>query len=416
MNTITNRNRLFYGSCFALITTALSFAIRAGVLPQIGAEFNLTGEELGFINSMWFFGFPISMILGGIFYHKIGGKVIMQIAFVAHMLGILMTVFTTGYGMLLTATLLIGIGNGCTEAACNPMIADAYEGNKVDKMLNRFHMWFPGGIVIGSLISKVMTDLGFVWQVQMGIIVIPTIIYFFYFLGQKFPRPKLEGMTSLATNVKAMKNPVFIFLFLTFFLTAITEFGTQQWVSIVLSQSGASPMIILALVTGLMAVLRYFAGPVVERLGQTGVLLGGAVLSFIGVYLFSIATGAVAYLAAVIFAVGIAYFWTTMVGATAKRAPLTGALGLSLVGGAGMFSSSVFQPVIGRWIDESRAAAAATGLEGNALELAAGQATLSKIAIFPAILIVLFTIFYFWQKKSDRKTVDEMAVRAEPTV
>src|SRR5690625_6777848 len=98
-----------------------------------------------------------------------------------------------------------------------------------------------------------MTDLGFVWQVQMGIIVIPTIIYFFYFLGQKFPRPKLEGMTSLATNVKAMKNPVFIFLFLTFFLTAITEFGTQQWVSIVLSQSGASPMIILALVTGLMA-------------------------------------------------------------------------------------------------------------------------------------------------------------------
>src|SRR5690625_2647217 len=137
---------------------------------------------------MWFFGFPISMILGGIFYHKIGGKVIMQIAFVAHMLGILMTVFTTGYGMLLTAILLIGIGNGCTEAACNPMIADAYEGNKVDKMLNRFHMWFPGGIVIGSLISKVMTDLGFVWQVQMGIIVIPTIIYFFYFLDRMSTR------------------------------------------------------------------------------------------------------------------------------------------------------------------------------------------------------------------------------------
>lgn len=416
MNTITNRNRLFFGSCFALITTALSFAVRAGVLPQIGAEFNLSGEELGFINSMWFFGFPISMILGGLFYHKIGGKVIMQIAFVAHMLGILMTVFTTGYGMLLTATLLIGIGNGCTEAACNPMIADAYEGNKVDKMLNRFHMWFPGGIVIGSLISKVMTDMGVIWQIQMGIIIIPTIIYFFYFLGQRFPKPKLEGMTSLSTNIKALKNPVFIFLFLTFFLTAITEFGTQQWVSIILSHSGASPMIILALVTGLMAVLRYFAGPVVNALGQTGVLLGGAVLSFIGVYLFSIATGAVAYLAAVIFAVGIAYFWTTMVGATAKRAPLTGALGLSLVGGAGMFSSSVFQPVIGRWIDESRAVAAATGLEGDALELAAGQATLSKIAVFPAILIVLFTIFYFWQKKSDRKTVDEMVVQAEPSV
>src|SRR5690625_5862352 len=110
-------------------------------------------------------------------------------------------------------------------------------------MLNRFHMWFPGGIVIGSLISKVMTDLGFVWQVQMGIIVIPTIIYFFYFLVQKFPQPKLEGMTSLATSVKAMKNPVFIFLFLTFLLTSINEFGTKTWVSFVLSQSSESSMI-----------------------------------------------------------------------------------------------------------------------------------------------------------------------------
>src|SRR5690625_6186561 len=125
---------------------------------------------------MWFFWFYISFICGGIFYHKIGGNVIMQIAFVAHMLGILMTVFTTGYGMLLTATLLIGIGNGCTEAACNPMIADAYEGNKVDKMLNRFHMWFPGGIVIGSLMSKVLTDMNVSWQTQMALIIIPAVI------------------------------------------------------------------------------------------------------------------------------------------------------------------------------------------------------------------------------------------------
>ena len=35
-------------------------------------------------------------------------------------------------------------------------------------------------------------------------------------------------------------------------------------------------------------------------------------------------------------------------------------------------------------------------LEGDALELAAGQATLQKMMIFPIILIVLFTILLFW--------------------
>ena len=51
---MTNSKRLFYGSCFALITTAFSFSIRAGILPQLGEEFQLSAQQLGFINSMWF--------------------------------------------------------------------------------------------------------------------------------------------------------------------------------------------------------------------------------------------------------------------------------------------------------------------------------------------------------------------------
>lgn len=409
MNEQINKRILFYGSCFALITTALTFSIRAGILPQLGDEFGLSAEQLGFINSMWFLGFPISMILGGIFYNSIGPKNIMRIAFVAHVVGILMTIYAGGYTTLLISTLFIGFGNGCTEAACNPMIADSYKGNMVDKMLNRFHMWFPGGIVLGSLISKVMTDLNTGWQAQIWIMLIPAVIYFVLFFGQKFPKPKLEEMKSLAENFKALGSPVFLFLFFTMALTAITEFGPQQWVSVTLAESGASPMIILALVTGLMAVGRYFAGPVIGALGQTGVLLGGAIFAAIGIYMFSIVTGPMAYVAAILFAIGVCYFWPTMVGAAAKRAPLTGALGLSLIGGVGMFSSAIFQPIIGGWIDNARATAEGTGLTGSALELAAGQHTLARMAIFPAILIVLFIIFYFWQKRAGVKTVDEMA-------
>ena len=392
MNEQINKQTLFYGSCFALITTAFTFSIRAGILPQLGDEFGLSAAQLGFINSMWFFGFPISMILGGIFYNTIGPKNIMNIAFVTHVLGILLTIYAGGYTTLLISTLLIGFGNGCTEAACNPMIADSYKGNMVDKMLNRFHMWFPGGIVVGSLISKFMTDANMGWQAQIWIMLIPAVIYFALFFGQKFPKPKLEEMKSLTENFKALFSPVFLFLFFTMALTAITEFGPQQWVSVTLADSGASPMIILALVTGLMAVGRFFAGPVIGALGQTGVLLGGAIFAAIGIYLFSVVTGPMAYVAAIFFAIGVCYFWPTMVGAAAKRAPLTGALGLSLIGGMGMFSSAIFQPVIGGWIDDARATAESMGLSGGELELAAGQATLTRMVMFPAILIVLFII------------------------
>jgi hypothetical protein len=73
---------------------------------------------------------------------------------------------------------------------------------------------------------------------------------------------------------------------------------------------------------------------------------------------------------------------------------------MSIIGGIGMFSTAIFQPIIGGWIDGSNAAMSAAGLSGADLELAAGQETLQKIMLFPIILIVLFTIFFFWQKNS----------------
>ncbi len=339
------------------------------------------------------------MVLGGIFYSTLGPKRIMQFAFFSHTIGILLTIYSGGYTGLLVSTLFIGIGNGCTEAACNPMIADSYEGKTMNTLLNRFHMWFPGGIVLGSLISFAMTGMNLGWQAQIWIILLPTIVYAYLFWGQSFPQPRTEEIGSLAGNVKAMISPLFIFICICMTLTAISEFGPTQWAQLVLAKSGAEPMVILALITGLMAVGRYFGGDFVHKFDQTGVLLGSAVFAAIGLFLLSMSTGGMAYVAAAIFAIGICYFWPNMIGFTAEKIPLSGAFGMSVVGGFGMFSTSIWQPIIGNWIDNARIRAEETGLTGDALELAAGQETLQTMIAFPAILIVLFTVLWFWVKK-----------------
>ena len=450
MSQTINKQRLFNASCFALITTAFSFSIRAGILPQLATDFNLSGEQLGFINSMWFLGFPIAMIVGGLVYHTFGPKNIMMVAFVCHALGIILTLYPGllgGYTGLLVSTFLIGIGNGCTEAACNPMIADSYQGVEMSTKLNRFHMWFPGGIVLGSLLSKFMTDANMGWQAQIWLILIPTLIYAYLFWGQTFPTSQnansmtinksfksaipffgiaaiftlvpylsgLMGIQNFLTNnaqiyyyigiiscligVYLSFGSLYLFIFSCMAITAITEFGPQQWTGLIMGKSGASPMLILALVTGLMAVIRYFAGPIVAKFDQTGVLLGSAIFATIGIYLLSTQTGSMVYVAAVFFAMGVALFWPNMIGFIAEKVPLSGALGMSIVGGVGMFSTSIFQPIIGRWIDNSKAEQTAAGLTGDAMELAAGQSTLSTMVIFPLILIVAFGGLYIYMRK-----------------
>jgi fucose permease len=391
------QNKIFFACCLSLVVTAMTFAIRAGILGELSTEFSFTDTELGWINSMAFLGFPVATMLGGLLYNYIGARNLLLIAFAGHVLGLLLTIYSGGFWGLLVSTFCIGFANGSVEAGANPLIADMYHDNKTT-MLNRFHVWFPGGIVIGALVAYVMTNLGMGWQLQIAVMLVPTALYGYLVVSQSFPA-MAHSEVSTSTNIASLISPLYLFMLLCMTLTATTELGTQQWVERILGESGAHPMLILAMVTGLMAVGRYFAGPVVHALNPAGVLLAGSAIAAVGIYLMSSASGGMVYVSAILFAIGVMYFWPTMLGFVSEYLPRTGALGLSLIGGLGMFSVSIWNPVIGGWIDSARQAALAGGLTPEAANLAAGQATLSKLALFPLALVVLFGALYFYMRR-----------------
>lgn len=390
-------SRIFIICCLALLVTSMTFAIRAGILSQLGQEFALSDAQLGWVNAMAFLGFPVAMMIGGALYNTLGAKTLLLIAFVCHLAGLLLTMTAGGFWGLLISTFFIGFANGAVEAGCNPLIAETYPENKTT-MLNRFHVWFPGGIVVGALISKAMTDAALGWQLQISVMLIPAILYGVMTLKQEFPK-STALKESTKDNVKALFSPLFIFMAICMTLTTTAELGTQQWIERILGASGASPMLIMALITGLMAVGRYFAGPVIHRLNPVGVLLFSAVVSTAGIYAMSIATGSLVYIAAILFAMGVMYFWPTMVGFVAENIPESGALGMSMIGAAGMFALSLWNPVIGSWIDSAREKATTVALTGVDPELVAGQSVLANLALFPATLIIAFTFLYVYMNK-----------------
>lgn len=445
MNKAFNSQRLFLASCVALTVTAMTFAIRAGILTKLSTEFGLSDTELGWINAMGFLGFPVATMIGGPLYNTIGPKKFMWVAFVAHLLGLILTITAGGFTGLLVSTFLIGFANGSVEAACNPMIADMFPTNKTT-MLNKFHVWFPGGIVIGSLVVLAMNAMNLGWEFQIGIMLIPTALYAFLIFGQDFPDListegfslkklfppiymtivvafvliaasdltiyqwvgeeiglyiKIGLVVLVAVLVFVRFGPVYAALAFCMSLTATSELGTQQWVERILGNAGAEPMVILIMITGLMAAGRFFGGPLIHRFKPIGVLFGSSIIAAIGLYMMSISTGPMVYVSAILFAVGVMYFWPTMIGATAEYVPETGALGLSFMGGVGMFAVSLWQPVIGSWIDSARTQAIADGVAEDAVELAAGQAALANIAIFPIVLVVAFGILFFYMRNKE---------------
>lgn len=365
------------------MVSAIAFGIRGDTLGDFMKQFNATPADIGWAISGAFWGFTIAIAFSGIVCDWLGMKPLLVFAFILHMLGIAGTVFAKSIGMLAIGTLLIGFGNGFIEGAVNPLVATLYPDNKTAK-LNALHAWWPGGILIGALLGYAMTHFNAGWQIKTGVLFIPTVIYGAMFVGLKLPpTERVQSGVSTGSMFKEALRPLFLIWIFCMLLTAATELGTNQWIGELMKGAGIKEgILLLAWGSFVMLVGRSFAGPVIHKLSPTGLLVGSAAIATVGMYALSIAkTAPVAFAADTIFSVGICYFWPTMLGVTSERHPKGGALLMGLMGAAGMASAALAQPVTG-WLFKTFGTAGA----------------LKHAALLPAILTVVFAMFYFSDK------------------
>jgi fucose permease len=411
-----NKTRLFNASCVALVVTALAFATRGSFIESWTNEFNLTHTQVGWIVGTAFWGFTLAMVLGGPLVDIIGIGRIIAIAFICHVAGIVFTIIAKGFWSLFISTALIGIANGSVEAACNPLITSMYTGEKT-RRLNRFHAWFPTGIVIGGLVVFAFNKTGLTdWRYAMAMMLIPTFIYGYLFLNKQFPQTErvVSGYT-YQDMIRACMSPLFLFMAFCMILTAATELGTNQWIAALMSNVSASPILLLVWISGIMALARQFGGTLIHNMKSTVVLLTSAILAFAGLLLLGYTGGTMVFVSAAVFALGVAFFWPSMLGFVSENIPQSGALGLAIMGGIGFFGGFLAQPSMGAIFDAQTLASipagqtvdilksAAAGTQEAAtwakVQLEGGALTLRYVAIVPAILIGAFTYLLLLKRK-----------------
>jgi MFS family permease len=430
-----NRTQLFRASCLSLLVTSLSFGIRAGILNDQGVRFHLNASQLGTIAATAFWGFPLAIIVGGFIVDIIGMKKLLVSAFIFHLLGIVLTIFANGYWTLFFSTLLIGIANGTVEASCNPLVASLFTDNKTTK-LNHFHLWFPAGIVIGTLIVFGLDYTlahgsaekpYWISQVEIATMLIPTLIYGFLFSKLKFPvTERVATGVSTVDMYKALINPLFLFMIICMFGTGITELFTNQWTDVLFKTVTHNAILILTFVASMQVLGRAFASPIVHRLAPQGVLLISAILSALGIYLLVNLHGDAIFFGAFIFGLGVAFFWPCMIGFVSENLPRTGAVGLNLMGGAGMFAVSIYMMFMGGHydrimiqklpagasLDAYRSAPAGTAMANafDAARSAAGPDVLNTTLIIPIALIVAFTGLVIYMRSRNKTAPLKTAV------
>lgn len=361
---------------------------------------------------------------------------LLALACILHIGGTLLTIFTspeasigTIYWMLWFGMLTVGLAHGLVEAVINPLVATLYPDDKTHK-LNVLHAWWPGGLIIGGLVGFGLGKLNVDWKIQLATILIPAVAYGIMLIGTKFPpTERVAAGVSTGDMIKEAFKPMFIVWFLCMFLTASSELAPGQWVDAALTRTvGFQGILLLVYVSGLMFVMRHFAGPLAHKFSPVGLLWISSLLAGLGLLSLSVANSPITgILGATVWGIGVCYMWPTMLGVTSERFPKGGALLLGIMGSAGNFSVYLVLPIIGRIFDYYKVKAAeAAGTTFEALNaLPANDPELVKVlsvassysfkwvAVLPAVLLVVFGIIWLRDKATGGYKIEKLGTQVE---
>jgi MFS family permease len=295
---------------------------------------------------------------------------------------------------------LFAIGNGIAEAVVNPLVATLFPKNKTH-YLNILHAGWPGGLILGGLASFFMAGSVMAgsegvkpvaWQIQISLFLIPVVLYGLMVLGQRFPRSEAStsgvsyrdmlgelglvgaavicgllalffksdlglspvvsagiaaGLLALfgATTGFRLGHLLLAALLVIHAMVGYVELGTDSWISKITGAIMASPangLLLFVYTSALMFALRFFAGPIVERISPLGLLALSALFGSLGLWLLGNAEGAVmCIVAATIYGIGKTFLWPTMLAVVSEQFPKGGAITIGAAGGVGMLSAGL---------------------------------------------------------------------------
>ena len=267
-------SRLFVGSCVALSGSAVMFAVLNDIMGALKEHFVLTNEQVGWVAAGQM-GFTIAIFAAGPLCDALGHEA-------AAVVRVPLPDRRSDDGHL-RHRLLDAVQRRAHQrdrqrndrSRLQPAHRHALSNRKTQK-LNQFHVWWPGGIVLGGLACYALDQAGLnYWQLKVALVVLPTLAYGVMLAGQKFPATERvqSGVSFGQMFGETFLRPLFLVLLVCMMLTASLELGPQRWIPSVLEAGHVPGILVLVWITGLMAVMRFFNAPVEAHAGGIGVLL-----------------------------------------------------------------------------------------------------------------------------------------------
>ena len=186
------------------------------------------------------------------------------------------------------------------------------------------------------------------WEIKLGVFLVPVMLYGLLMFNRPFPHSEAKSSgVSMATSIITLLSPLLLFLFLMHALVGYVELGTDSWIGNITErvlQDETKALLAFIWTNALMFTLRFFAGPIVERINPIGLLFASAMMGTAGLYMLGqdFTNSMWPWMFAVtVYGLGKTFYWPTLLGMISERFPKGGALALGLSGGIGMIGAGI---------------------------------------------------------------------------
>ncbi len=436
------RQKLFWIGVLTLFTAALLFSLRVGLAGDIQADIyaglSNPGEAIGSALGAAFLGFGFTLFLASPLLDALGIGNVLRGAGTCFFGGTVLAVGGASFAGPETAQTLFwlgfliqGIGWGAMEAAVNPMTTALYPEEKTHR-LNVLHAWWPAGLIAGGLIGFAVSGLEIPWRMAMSVAFLPALLVLILSIGVRFPPTEraADGVSFKDMMLEIVRAPTFLVWLGAMLLTTSLELGPASWINTALSAKvGFNAVLLLVYVSGLMFVMRHFAGALANKLSNAGVLWVSSLTAMIGLYAMSQASSPVLIIAATtIWGMGVALLWPTMMATVSERYPRGGSWFIGLIGSFGALAIYFLLPQLGRMYDAAMVVEAGTAealaalrdagtpeaaAQLQAIEAEAAPQAFEFVAMMPIPLLLIFGVIWFLDRRRKQSEANAPQVQAE---
>ncbi len=303
----------------------------------------------------------VTMLLGGFIAGRWGMRRSLGLALCVMGGGILMSVFSPGYGILFFALCVAGLGEGIIEALATPAVQALHEYDEPSRYVTFTHGFWSVGVVGAMLVAGVALTCGVSWRMILITCFLLALIPASLFLlpgRQVFPENASRGKREVwGATREVLKSSRFWIFFVAIFLAGGGEYCLTFWAAAFIRLEYAGSAFAGGLGTAVFA-----AGMILSRLGSglfvserrlpwliIGCAALGVIFGIIPVFLSS-----VWLLFAVLFVLGIASgpFWPCIQSHCVARLKLDSTIIFILLSCAGVPGCGFFTWLMGALGDQ----------------------------------------------------------------